>query len=438
MSNVQLWVARWHRWIFEEDIADRSRLDRLGIFWVRLLYGILHKFADGQLNRQASSLAYTTLLSLVPLLAVTFSVLKGFGVQNQLESLLIHFLEPLGAAGAEAGDRIFNFVENLRVGVLGSLGIALLFYTVLSLLQKVEEAFNEIWQVSHIRGFSRRFSEYLSVILVGPVLIFAGLGIAASALHQEWVQRLVNIEPFGIVVLWLGQVMPYLLICMAFAFMYAFLTNTRVRLASALAGGIFAGILWYATGLIFAKFVANSSSYSAIYSGFAAAVLFVIWVNAGWLIILVGAQVACYWQHPHRLRPPSSGPSGGDRNALALAIMVLIGRAHYRRDPPWTFNRLAAQSGVSSLKTVAVVVSALQRKGLIVASSEDPPFYLPAYDIGVIGLRDIVAAVREEGGASAQSPTVSKVMDRIDAAVDQALQDQTLKDLVLADETSER
>jgi len=389
MSDVQLWVARWHRWIFEEDIADRSRLDRLGIsrldrlgiFWVRLLYGILHKFADGQLNRQASSLAYTTLLSLVPLLAVTFSVLKGFGVQNQLESLLIHFLEPLGAAGAEAGDRIFNseagdrifnFVENLRVGVLGSLGIALLFYTVLSLLQKVEEAFNEIWQVSHVRGFSRRFSEYLSVILVGPVLIFAGLGIAASALHQEWVQRLVNIEPFGIVVLWLGQVMPYLLICMAFAFMYAFLTNTRVRLASALAGGIFAGILWYATGLIFAKFVANSSSYSAIYSGFAAAVLFVIWVNAGWLIILVGAQVACYWQHPHRLRPPSSGPSGGDRNALALAIMVLIGRAHYRRDPPWTFNRLAAQSGVSSLKTVAAVVSALQRKGLIVASSEDP------------------------------------------------------------------
>lgn len=166
--------------------------------------------------------------------------------------------------------------------------------------------------------------------------------------------------------------------------------------------------------------------------------LFVIWVNAGWLIILVGAQVACYWQHPHRLRPPSSGPSGGDRNALALAIMVLIGRAHYRRDPPWTFNRLAAQSGVSSLKTVAAVVSALQRKGLIVASSEEPPFYLPAYDIGVIGLRDIVAAVREEGGASAQSPTVSKVMDRIDAAVDQALQDQTLKDLVLADETSER
>lgn len=87
--------------------------------------------------------------------------------------------------------RVIGFSTSLerRVGVLGSLGIALLFYTVLSLLQKVEEAFNEIWQVSHVRGFSRRFSEYLSVILVGPVLIFAGLGIAASALHQEWVQQ---------------------------------------------------------------------------------------------------------------------------------------------------------------------------------------------------------------------------------------------------------
>lgn len=438
MSDMRPWTARWYRRVFEDDIADRSRPDRLGIFLARLLYGIVLKFADGQLNRQASSLAYTTLLSLVPLLAVTFSVLKGFGVQNQLEPLLMHFLEPLGEAGLEAGQRILDFVENLRVGVLGSLGIALLFYTVLSLLQKVEEAFNEIWRVPRIRRLGRRFSDYLSVILVGPVFIFAGLGITASALHQEWVQRLVTIEPFGVLVLWLGRVVPYLLICVAFAFMYAFLTNTRVRLVSALVGGIFAGILWYATGLVFAKFVANSSGYSAIYSGFAAAVLFVIWVNVGWLIILVGAQVACYWQNPHRLRPQGEGSSSGDRSALALAIMTLIGCAHYRRDPLWTLNRLAVQIAGSSLETVTEAVSVLQRKGLVVASSEEPPSYLPAYDIGVMHLRDIVAAVREEKGASDQLPAVSEVMNWIDAAIDQALRDRTLKDLVLAEETSGR
>lgn len=440
MSDIQSWTARWRRWAFEEDHAERSRLDRLAVFLTRLLYGVVLKFADGQLNRQASSLAYTTLLSLVPLLAVTFSVLKGFGVQNQLEPLLMGYLEPMGEAGLEAGHRILDFVENLRVGVLGSLGIALLFYTVLSLLQKVEEAFNEIWGVPRARGLGRRFSDYLSVLLVGPVFIFAGLGVAASALSLEWVRRLAAIEPFGVLILGLGRVMPYLLICMAFAFLYTFLTNTRVRLMPALAGGVFAGVLWYATGLIFARFVANSSSYSAVYSGFAAAVLFVIWVNVGWLIILVGAQVACYWQNPHRLLPRGAGGGSRDseRSALALTIMTLIGRAHYRRDPLWTLNRLVAQCEGSSPEAVTEVVEVLRRKGLIVASGDDQPVYLPAHDIGVIGLQDIVAAVRAEGEASCRSPAVREVMSRISAAIGQTLKGQTLKDLVRAEENEGR
>lgn len=440
MSDIQSWTTRWRRWAFEEDHAEHSRLDRLAVFLTRLLYGIVLKFTDGQLNRQASSLAYTTLLSLVPLLAVTFSVLKGFGVQNQLEPLLMGYLEPMGEAGLEAGHRILDFVENLRVGVLGSLGIALLFYTVLSLLQKVEEAFNEIWGVPRARGLGRRFSDYLSVLLVGPVFIFAGLGVAASALSLEWVRRLAAIEPFGVLILGLGRVMPYLLICMAFAFLYTFLTNTRVRLMPALAGGVFAGVLWYATGLIFARFVANSSSYSAVYSGFAAAVLFVIWVNVGWLIILVGAQVACYWQNPHRLLPRGAGGGSRDseRSALALTVMALIGRAHYRRDPLWTLNRLVAQCEGSSPEAVTEVVEALRRKGLIVASGDDQPVYLPAHDIGVIGLQDIVAAVRAEGEASCRSPAVREVMSRISAAIGQTLKGQTLKDLVRAEENEGR
>jgi membrane protein len=440
MSDLQSWTARWRRWIFEDDHADRSRLDRLAVFLTRLLYSIVLKFADGQLNRQASSLAYTTLLSLVPLLAVTFSVLTAFGVQNQLEPLLMGYLEPLGEPGVEAGQRILDFVNNLRVAVLGSLGIVLLFYTVLSLLQKVEEAFNEIWRVPHIRGLGRRFSEYLSVLLVGPVFIVAALGVTSSALQLEWFQWLATIEPFGTLIFGLGRAMPYLLICLAFAFMYAFLTNTRVRLIPALAGGFFGGLLWYATGLIFARFVATSTSYSAIYSGFAAAVLFVVWVNVGWLIILVGAQVACYWQNPHRLLPRGigGGMSDGDWSALALTIMTLIGRAHYRQGPLWTLDRLIAQCGASSPETVTEVVRTLQRKGLIVASSDDPPVYLPARDIEVIELRDIVAVAREEVETSRQLPAVSEVMRRISAAIGQTLQGQTLKDLVLAEEEDRR
>ena len=439
MLDLDLWADRWNRRVFEADNAGRSGLYRGGIFFARLLYGIVLKFADGQLNKQASSLAYTTLLSLVPLLAVTFSVLKGFGVQNQLEPTLMGYLEPMGQPGLEAGAKILDFVNNLQVGVLGSLGIALLFYTVLSLLQKIEEAFNQIWRTPLGRSWARRFSDYLSVILVGPVFIFAGLGISVSALDNEWVQRLAAIEPFGLLIFGLGRLIPYLLICLTFAFMYGFLTNTRVRVLPALIGGFFAGVLWFATGLIFANFVANSSSYSAIYSGFAAAVLFMIWVNIGWLIVLVGAQVACYWQNPHWLLPRSiEGKTGAsEQTALALTIMLLVGEAHYHREPLWGLDRLAVQCEGAPRETVAEIVGALEEKGLIVASNHQPPVYLPANDIGAIQLRDIVMAMREEGDRSEQPATVRDIMNRIDAAIEQTLEGKTLKDLVLVEGKSE-
>ncbi|MBL8250112.1 MAG: YihY/virulence factor BrkB family protein [Candidatus Competibacter sp.] len=436
MPDIALLIDRWRQRIFDDDHAGRSRLYRFGIFAARLIHGIALKFLDGQLNKQASSLAYTTLLSLVPLLAVTFSVLKGFGVQNQLEPVLMGYLEPLGQPGLEAGAKILAFVNNLQVGVLGSLGIALLFYTVLSLLQKIEEAFNQIWRTPLGRSWARRFSDYLSVILVGPVFLFAGLGISVSVLNNEWVQNLAAIEPFGLLIFGVGRVLPYLLICLTFAFMYAFLTNTRVRLVPALIGGVFAGALWFAIGLIFAKFVANSSSYSAIYSGFAAAVLFVIWVNVGWLIVLVGAQVACYWQNPHWLIPqgPDGKIGGREQSALALTVMMLVGDAHFHRNPPWSLERLAGQCEDSPREIVAEVVDRLQTKGFLVASDDQPPFYLPAHDIGTIRLRDIVMAMREQGETEQHADAVSEILNRIDAAIEQALQGQSLKDLVLAEQ----
>ncbi|MBL8259049.1 MAG: YihY/virulence factor BrkB family protein [Candidatus Competibacteraceae bacterium] len=439
MPDIDLLIERWRRRLFQEDHAGRSRIYRFGIFIARLAHGIALKFLDGQLNKQASSLAYTTLLSLVPLLAVTFSVLKGFGVQNQLEPMLMNYLEPMGQPGLEAGSKILDFVNNLQVGVLGSLGIALLFYTVLSLLQKIEEAFNQIWRTPLGRSWARRFSDYLSVILVGPVFLFAGLSISVSALNNEWVQNLAAIEPFGLLIFGLGRLLPYLLICLTFAFMYAFLTNTRVQLMPALIGGVFAGALWFAIGLIFAKFVANSSSYSAIYSGFAAAVLFVIWVNVGWLIVLVGAQVACYWQNPHWLIPrgPDGKIGGREQGALALTVMLLAADAHYHRTPPWSLDRLAGQCEESPREIVAEMVDLLRDKGLLVASDDQPPFYLPAHDIGTIRLWEIVMAVREQGETEQHADGVSEVMNRIDGAIEQALRDQTLKDLVLAEKSGE-
>jgi membrane protein len=222
---------------------------------------------------RAMSLVYTTLLSLVPLLAVSFSVLKAFGVQNQLEPALLNFLAPLGPKGAELTATIIGFVDNMRVGVLGSVGLALLLYTVVSLIQKVERAFNYTWHVSHNRRFVERFSDYLSVLLIGPVLMFSALGATASILNTSLVLSMAKIPVLGWIIDTGGTLLPYFFAIAAFTFVYVFVPNTRVRLGPAVVGAIVAGVLWQSIGWGFAFFMVGSTNYAAIYSGFAILIL---------------------------------------------------------------------------------------------------------------------------------------------------------------------
>ncbi|MCB1715591.1 MAG: YihY/virulence factor BrkB family protein, partial [Candidatus Competibacteraceae bacterium] len=279
------------RTLWEQDINQRPVLMRILIYLGRMIWGIARKFLDGDFNMRAMSLVYTTLLSIVPLAAISFSVLRGFGIHNQLEPALLEFLAPLGDRRIEIVSQIVAFVENLRLGVLSTLGMVMLIYTIIAMTHKVESAFNVIWHVSKPRSLARRFADYLSVILVGPVIVFSGVSLSRTVLHSSLVQWLASVEPFGTLLYGVSLLVPYLLICGGFAFLYGFVPNTRVKFSAAILGGVFSGLLWSAASVIFANLVANSSNYSAIYAGFAGAVLFMVWIYIGWLIILVGGQV---------------------------------------------------------------------------------------------------------------------------------------------------
>src|SRR3569832_2601430 len=206
------------RRVWSEDLRALPPSRRWLVRNIRLIHILVTEAVDGQLTLRAMSLVYTTLLALVPLLAVSFSVLKAFGVHNQLEPVLLNFLSPLGENGVELGLRIVSFVENMKVGVLGSLGLAMLIYTVVSLVQKIEDAFNYIWRIDRPRRFVRRFSDYMSVILIGPVLIFSALGIKAAVMGTDNVQRLVAFEPIGVLIKIASALLPYVLVCGAFTF----------------------------------------------------------------------------------------------------------------------------------------------------------------------------------------------------------------------------
>ena len=259
--------------VWKADIDALPPLRGRAVTTLRVIYVVVRDLADGQLTLRAMSLVYTTLLSMVPLLAVSFSVLKAFGVHNQIEPMLLNLLAPLGDKGVEITTRIIGFVDNMKAGLLGSLGLAFLIYTVISLLQKIERTFNFTWHVTQNRPFAQRFSDYLSVVLIGPVLVFSAIGITASVLSMDVVQKLAAIEPFGNLIELGSRLVPYLLIIAAFAFIYIFIPNTKVRAGSALVGGLVAGILWETTGWVFASFIVTSTKYTAIYSTFATLIM---------------------------------------------------------------------------------------------------------------------------------------------------------------------
>src|SRR5438046_8216434 len=176
------------------------------------------RYRNDVLNLQAMGLTYSTLLSLVPFLAVMFSVLKAFGVQNGLEPFLAQLLQPLGNEASQVTTSIMKFVENIQVGILGAAGMAMLFYTVVTLVAKIEDALNRIWRLPRSRTWGQRITAYLSVVLVGPVMVFTALTLIASAQSYWLVERLVRIGFVSYIFTLTNSVMPYVFICLTFDF----------------------------------------------------------------------------------------------------------------------------------------------------------------------------------------------------------------------------
>jgi membrane protein len=421
-------------WARSGDTGVRSGLLRL----VRTILILVRDLAFGQLTLRAMSLVYTTLLSIVPLLALSFSVLKAFGVTNQIRPMLLNLLEPLGEKGVEVAQRITGFIENMNVGVLGAVGLVLLLYTSISLIQKIEESLNYIWHAPRPRPLGERFTRYLTVLMVGPILVFSALAVTATVMNIEVVRGLMAVDVLGQLVQAASRLVPYLLIIAAFTFIYLFMPNTRVRLWPALVGGIVGGIAWQTAGWVFAVFIAGSNNYAAIYASFAILILFMIWLYLSWLVLLFGASVAFYMQHPEYLYLRGGEPrlSNRMRERLALSTMELVARRFIHGDAAPSQPSLTQQLQVPG-HVLMVVLDALERRGLLVASAGDPCTYLPARDPGRILVADVLETVRAAGEEGFLSPVVvptASAVERLVAQLQQtataSLAGMTLRDLV--------
>ncbi len=424
-------------------LRDAGRAGRLLATLLQYVYGILRDVVYGQLTLRAMSLVYTTLLSIVPLIAFSFSLLKGFGVQEQLEPLLFDFLAPLGERGEEIQEKIMEIVDNVNEGLLGGIALAFFIYTAISMVQKVEESLNYVWYVSKPRSFARRFTEYTIILLIGPLAVVIALGILTSIQNEDLVQSLLSSSALGPVAFAFGKITPFLLITLVFTFLYKYMPNTRVRFLPALVGGLTGSFLWVAMGAFFTSFLVESETSRAVvvYRGFAVAVLLLIWLYLNWLVLLIGAQVAFYAQKPAYLRIGRREPrlSNGIRERLALNIMFLVGKAFREPAVSVSVEDLSSRLKLPSL-ALAPVLRRLERAGLLMATEDET--LIPGRDPSLITLRDIVNVVRRGGETGSDrdpswSAEIDELAGRIDLAVADALGERSLSELLDPPKTEE-
>lgn len=401
---------------------------------LRYPYAVVRDLWRGDINLRAMGLVYTTLLSIIPLLAFAFAVLKGFGAHRELEPIVHEFFRPMGEAGAaEITRRVMDFANRVSSGLVGSVGFALLIWTLLGTIKKVEDSFNFLWRVEQPRSFARRVAEYLSLLIIGPILLVGFIGLSHAALGGP-LQHIAGM-PFlqqlrGVFI----SLSPYVMVTGFFTVLYMFVPNTRVRLGPALAGALAAGVLWAAVGKMFTALVVFSTRLTIVYAGFAFIVAALLWTYFGWLILLAGAQLSFYIQNPSYLRIglQELRLSSAELEQLALKVMYLVARTHVTGGQRWTVNRLAAELGLPGI-AIAQISTAFEKAGLLIVTETDE--LVPGRDIGRIPVQEVLELARNQRSGhfaprSVEIPAVDRLTARLEEAWRECVSGRTLRDLV--------
>jgi membrane protein len=432
-----MWARIWGflDWCFFGPAAARA--GALGAC-LRLLsypYAVVRDLARGEINLRAMGLVYTTLLSLIPLLAFSFAVLKLFGGHRDLEPIIYELFAPVGGAAAtELTTQVMQFANRVSSGLVGSVGLALLAWTLVGTIKKVEDSFNFLWHVEQPRSFARRLAEYTTLLIAGPVLLVGFIGLSHAALASAPIQEVVRLPLLqrlrgtGI------ALAPYLMVTAFFTALYMMIPNTRVQWRAALTGAVVGGVLWAAVGKMFTAFVVYSTRLTIVYAGFAFAVAALLWTYFGWLILLAGAQLSFYVQNPAYLRLglQQLRLSAEELEQLALKLMYFVGRSHTSGGRRWTVSRLANELGLPGI-AVAQVASALERAGLLIVTDYDE--LAPGRDIGRISVNEILDIARNQrtGHAAPRNfaiPPVDRLLAGIEEARRSRCADLMLRDLV--------
>ncbi len=389
---------------------------------LRIISLVVQGFPKHMGGLRASALTFYTVLSIVPLLAMAFGVAKGFGFEKVLERQLYANLPGQEEVLDLITEMARTLLEQTRGGAIAGIGMAILIWTAIKVLNHIENSMNDIWEVKDARPFQRKLSDYLAIMFISPILVIVSSSLTVFISMQvatitEEVALLGIISP---VIYTLLKLLSYALIWALFTLTYLIMPNTGVNFSSALIGGIIAGSTYRLAQWAYIHFQIGVAGYNAIYGSFAALPLFLIWVQASWLIMLLGAEISSAHQHvdTYGLPPSAPAPSFSLKKLVSLRTIHLLTRNFSEGRPPMTAEEIADKMGVH-LRMVQPILQQFVDANILSKTQthkNNEPAYQPARDIRDFTIKYIVDTL-EHHGTDTLPVEKSEEMEELSAAL---------------------
>ncbi len=392
----------------KEDIwtipeRNYSSLQLKGVIILKILLLAIQGFKNDLCQLRASALTLYTLLSIVPVIALLFGIAKGFGFEKKLEQQLLEQSSDQDTMMLQLIEFSQNMLSSTKGGIVAGIGIVVLFWTVIKVIGNIEESFNHIWKIKNNRPLARKLSDYLSLMMLAPVLLIASSSMTVFVKTQiSWLIQVIQLPEFGTrMVLYAMTYSPLVIMSALFSFIFIFMPNKKINFQAGLIAGITTGILYQLVQWAYLSLQLGASSYNAIYGSFAALPLFLIWLQLVWMVVLLGCEISFYVQNyeSYRHNERFSNLSFSLKKTIAFKVCHII-IMRLVKDEKAASAELISEQLQLPVSVVQKTLSTLLEANLIVelnAFDESLKTYHPAQDINRLSIAYISNALESNG-----------------------------------------
>jgi membrane protein len=370
---------------------------------LRIILLAVRGFDEDRCQLRASALTFYSLLSIVPVIAILFGIAKGFGFQEVLEKELLQNFSAHEAVLVQVMEFAKSLLETTQGGLIAGIGLLVLFWTVIKVLGSIERSFNNVWGVKSPRPWSRKFTDYISVLLIAPILFILASSIMLFITSQVTfiTEKFALLGFFSSVIFFLLKLLPYCIVWILFTFIYIFMPNTKVRFTSGLVAGIVAGSIYQLVQWGYIAFQVGVAKYNAIYGSFAALPLFLVWLQLSWLVVLFGAEISFSHQNvdTYEFEPDCLHVSVSFKKLLSLRIVHLLVKNFSAGKSPLAAAAIAHTLEVP-IRLVRQMLFELVESGILseVAPREyEETAYQPGRDSDSLTIQYVIDALEKRG-----------------------------------------